>query len=564
MTTGTAAVTPFRLACPLCRIELKVDKSSACCPACRVTYPRTGGIWRLVPPAEEPRFDTFAREYATVRESEGWRHDAGDYFRRLPAVPADDPFAALWQRRARSFDLLVRRVLRPLEVATGRPLAILDLGAGNCWLSHRLAARGHALAAVDLLTNDWDGLGAARRYAAASITTLQATFDRLPLADATADVAIFNAAFHYSADYGATLAEALRLLRPGGLVVILDSPLYRDQRSGAEMVRERAATYRQRHGFASDTLGGVGYLTRDVLHTLGADLNIRWRTLDVSSAMRHSLRRALSRLRRQREAATMPLIIGQSSLPPDSRTWVNAVRAAEPLVRPETPGFRARRAIARRIVRWRYLAFQRHRHNSLVLERVHGTAILVLPTVFNPHLFRTGAFLAGALDASVIPPGSSVLDMGTGSGVGAIFAARHARRVVAVDINPAAARCARINALMHHLEDRIEVREGDLFAPVGNERFDIVLFNPPYFRGAPADALDHAWRSNDVVERFAADLGDHLSPRGRALVVLSTDGDTRAFLRAFGIHGFTTTIAARRDFGNEVVTVYELSVGSGP
>ena len=62
--------------------------------------------------------------------------------------------------------------------------------------------------------------------------------------------------------------------------------------------------------------------------------------------------------------------------------------------------------------------------------------------------------------------------MGTGSGVGAVFAAQWARRVVAVDINPAAVRCARINALLNHVEDRVDVVEGDLFEPIGGQRFD--------------------------------------------------------------------------------------------
>ena len=139
-----------------------------------------------------------------------------------------------------------------------------------------------------------------------------------------------------------------------------------------------------------------------------------------------------------------------------------------------------------------------------MLEEVHGTPILVLPQVFNPELLRTGAFMAGVLDERAIPAGAAVLDLGTGSGVSAIFAARLAGRVVATDINPAAVRCARINALLNGVEDRVEVREGDLFAPVAGERFDVIIFNPPYYRGTPRDALDHAWRSNDTVERFAA------------------------------------------------------------
>ena len=93
----------------------------------------------------------------------------------------------------------------------------------------------------------------------------------------------------------------------------------------------------------------------------------------------------------------------------------------------------------------------------------------------------------------------------------------------------------------------MHVREGDLFAPVAGERFDLVLFNPPYFRGSPRDPLDHAWRSSDTVERFAAELGDHLTPAGSALVVLSTDGETPAFLAAFARNNLDITIAARTE-----------------
>jgi len=123
-----------------------------------------------------------------------------------------------------------------------------------------------------------------------------------------------------------------------------------------------------------------------------------------------------------------------------------------------------------------------------------------------------------------------VLDLGTGSGVGAIFAARAARHVTAVDVNPEAVRCVQINALAQHLEDKITARLGDLFSSVPDARFDVVLFNPPYFRGQPVDAADRALRSVDTFERFLQELPDHLAPGGRALVVLSPDTDIESSL----------------------------------
>ncbi|MBS0365014.1 MAG: methyltransferase [Proteobacteria bacterium] len=200
----------------------------------------------------------------------------------------------------------------------------------------------------------------------------------------------------------------------------------------------------------------------------------------------------------------------------------------------------------------------RHRYDDFRLERVHGTALLVIPSVFNPRLPRTGAFLASVVDSKLIPADAEVLDMGSGSGVCALIAARHARRVVAVDINAAAVRCTTINAMANDLADRIEVRQGDLFEPVAGERFDLILFNPPFLRGVPRDDRDRAWRSPDLARRFAAGLTDHLTARGCALVVLSTFGSAQVFLDAFRAQGLGVAVLCERRFATERLAIFRL------
>src|SRR5262249_6027472 len=73
----------------------------------------------------------------------------------------------------------------------------------------------------------------------------------------------------------------------------------------------------------------------------------------------------------------------------------------------------------------------------------------------------------------------STLDVGTGNGVQALLAARHSRRVTATDINPRALRIAAFNAALNELPP-LDLREGDLFAPVEGETFDLIVCNPPY------------------------------------------------------------------------------------
>jgi len=77
-------------------------------------------------------------------------------------------------------------------------------------------------------------------------------------------------------------------------------------------------------------------------------------------------------------------------------------------------------------------------------------------------------------------PIEAALDLGAGGGVQSLFAAKHARRVVAADVNPRALRYCEFNAILNRLDDVIEAREGSLFEPVEGERFDLLVSNPPY------------------------------------------------------------------------------------
>ena len=190
-----------------------------------------------------------------------------------------------------------------------------------------------------------------------------------------------------------------------------------------------------------------------------------------------------------------------------------------------------------------------------MLEHVDGLPIVVLPDVFNPKLLRSGEFLVQQLAAG-LPAGSRVLDLGSGSGAAGVVAARARLRTWSPSTStPRAVRCTRINALLNDVEPSTSAH-GDLFAPVQGERFDVVLFNPPYYRGAPRDALDHAWRSPDVIERFAAELADHLTPaRPRAAGALVGRRARRPSCDALERHGFAQPASSpSATFVNEQMT----------
>jgi release factor glutamine methyltransferase len=201
----------------------------------------------------------------------------------------------------------------------------------------------------------------------------------------------------------------------------------------------------------------------------------------------------------------------------------------------------------------------RRRIGRLVLEHVQGIPVVVLPEVFNPAVFRSTDVLMRSLRgwSDAVAGRRRVLDMGTGTGVLAIAAARFGHTVVAVDVNPEAVRCAKMNSLLNHVEGDVEVREGDLFEPVGPEQFDLVVFNPPFFTGQPRSRLDQAWRSVDALERFAAGLPAVLAPGGRALVALSSHGGEPRITTSLCHAGLCVTRESTADFGNEIFTVLD-------
>jgi SAM-dependent methyltransferase len=116
------------------------------------------------------------------------------------------------------------------------------------------------------------------------------------------------------------------------------------------------------------------------------------------------------------------------------------------------------------------------------------------------------------LENTVINPGEDVWDLGTGSGVQAIFAANNARRIVATDIGGDAIKSAQYNVKLHRLEDKIDVRLGDLFAPLkDDEQFDVIINNIDY----PENDPDHPlWA---VHRRFFEGVSRHLKLGGRIL-----------------------------------------------
>ena len=320
--TGTRPMCRLQLACPACRnplgdlFELEADKQCAvACAFCNHELNARSGIWRAILPQRAAYFEQFVATYSGIRAAEGRGSEDPGFYLALPYKDISEVNQAQWSIRARTFRYLERKIISALERTRGS-LDILDLGAGNGWLSYRLSLRGHRPVAVDLMTDSRDGLGAARHFGHTLLKLFprfQAELDYLPFADCQFDVVVFNASFHYSENYQRTLREALRCLKPGGAVIIADTAWYSSEASGARMIAERQVAFLKRFGTASDAIRSLEFLTDARLRALEEQFGLRWQVHTPFYGLRWAARPMVARLRGKREPSKFRIYVAEVS-----------------------------------------------------------------------------------------------------------------------------------------------------------------------------------------------------------------------------------------------------------
>jgi SAM-dependent methyltransferase len=253
----------WKFRCPECGRPAFAAADSLLCPYEGRTFPGVKGVLCLLRRDRLQELEPFLVAYQTIRSGEGWSGPA-DYYRRLPFDPGRR-HRDRWKIRARSY----RAALKAIEACSsnGHPLRILDLGAGNGWFSYRMSERGYSVLATDISIDEEDGLGAFARYATcpellARVTRARADMEDLPLEDSQFDVVVANGSLHYARSVERAVLEARRVLRGGGLFLVLDSPVYPDSEAGRAMVRRRIEEHRERFAVSSahDT---AGFLVED-------------------------------------------------------------------------------------------------------------------------------------------------------------------------------------------------------------------------------------------------------------------------------------------------------------
>lgn len=269
-------------------------------------YECVDGVWDFIVDSRRDAIERFATDYAAVRSAEARTPRSADAVRALPYADLSGELVDMWAQRAQSFDRFLDRLGSRTGAETG---TVVDLGAGCGWLAARLAAAGWTAAAVDITVDGGDGLAAARWHDH-DLFLARAEMDLLPFQTGSVDLVVFNASLHYAPDMATTLTEAARVTRPGGRIVIMDSPVFTDPAAGVAMVAEFAAATTAAHGVTPATLFGPGFVTeadldRFVTHHRPAQVT----RIDDRHGPMGAIRSRLGARRAGREIAKRPLLM---------------------------------------------------------------------------------------------------------------------------------------------------------------------------------------------------------------------------------------------------------------
>jgi SAM-dependent methyltransferase len=220
--------------CPSCREP--IDERSWRCGGGH-QFVETERVLRLLEHGFGERLDRFLTAFQGLREADGRRIRDPSVFPLLPYALSRDP-----EWRMRGYDLAVIR-----RLTAGRTRgAALDVGAWNGWLSHHLAAGGHAVTAVDYFVDELDGLGA-RRFYPVHWRSVQMDLRDLSILERRFDLVVLNRCIQFFEDPAAMVTAAAALVAPGGLLVATGLEVFADPTARRRQVVAMLERHR-RHG----------------------------------------------------------------------------------------------------------------------------------------------------------------------------------------------------------------------------------------------------------------------------------------------------------------------------
>jgi release factor glutamine methyltransferase len=203
------------------------------------------------------------------------------------------------------------------------------------------------------------------------------------------------------------------------------------------------------------------------------------------------------------------------------------------------------------MVRW-YLRKERE-------YRYQGLVISVMPGVFHPGLFSSTGLILKYLDKKRLQH-QTLLEVGCGSGLISIMAAKQQAQVTALDVSKAAVANTRKNAARNHA--KIKIIHSDLFTQLDHRPYDWIIINPPYYPYNPANDTERAWycgKNHEYFSELFKGLPPFLNRSSHVIMVLTKECQLNKIFELGKEAGFRFELIQEKDtFFDEKDLLYRI------
>jgi release factor glutamine methyltransferase len=192
--------------------------------------------------------------------------------------------------------------------------------------------------------------------------------------------------------------------------------------------------------------------------------------------------------------------------------------------------------------------------------RLRDVSIVVPKGVFHPGFFFSTRFLLSELKLHDLK-NKTLLELGCGSGLISIVAAKSGACVTASDINPQAVSAAVENAKRNAVP--LISLQSDVFSDIPTKQFDYIIINPPYYRGEAGNAAQKAWYAGpelDYFEKLFSQIGNFMGPEAAILMVLSEDCEISEIIKMARSRSLNLVLRRTKSYCFEKNFIYEITV----
>ncbi|HEX7846700.1 MAG TPA: HemK2/MTQ2 family protein methyltransferase [Chitinophagaceae bacterium] len=190
------------------------------------------------------------------------------------------------------------------------------------------------------------------------------------------------------------------------------------------------------------------------------------------------------------------------------------------------------RTAIKHIVAWTYKPLLVKYLSKTRQYQQNGISLEISSQVFHPGFFFSTQLLLQYV-SNLSLEGKSFLELGAGSGLIAMQAAKKQAKVTASDINPVAIEYLKKNSSKNNI--RLDIIQSDLFAEIQEQVFDIIAINPPYYKKQPQSLLDHAWfcgENGEYFDQLFKQLPSYIN-ESTAVIMVLCDGCDIEMIKGF-------------------------------